>query len=115
MGYTTPVITDINFELSSEYTAPDGTNVGFNIGTNYLVGGFKGGVFMGDSPLSGTVVNLHKRVTGELVNSIVTTASGTFTMPWPGTDEYYYMVALYPTIECNALIYDYLYPTVSGS
>lgn len=115
MVYTKPERNNINFVLSSDYTTSVYNDICFNIGSTELINIFEGNVLVGTTPLSNTVVNLYKRSTGELVDSTVTTESGTFTTMWDDVDEYYFIVALHPTTDYNALIYDYLDPTVSGS
>lgn len=62
---------------------------------------------------SGIVVRLYRRDTGELVGEdISSTASGIWNIPTT-YDEYHYAIALYPTSGTNALIKDWLHPTLN--
>ena len=62
---------------------------------------------------SGIVVRLYRRSTGEFVGQdISSTVSGIWNIPTT-FDEYHYAIALYPTSGTNALIYDWLHPTLN--
>ncbi len=74
---------------------------------------FEGTVDDGVVPLSDITVNLYRRQTGELINTTATSVSGTFSLDSP-YDDYHYAVALYDYSIKNALIYDYVLPTISG-
>jgi len=63
--------------------------------------------------LSGTEVNLHRRVDGTLVGRTTTTSSGTFSVGSIYAEDHY-IVALPLDDSFNALIYDYINPTYSG-
>jgi hypothetical protein len=72
----------------------------------------EGYVMVGDVLTSGIVVRLYRRADGSLVGEDITTVSGTFTIPTI-YDEYHYALALYTTSGTNALIYDWLHPTLN--
>ena len=72
-----------------------------------------GTVYVDDVLTSGIDVRLYRRSDGAPVGSDTTTAAGTFSIASP-FNEYHYVVALYTTSGTNALIYDWIYPTVSG-
>jgi hypothetical protein len=61
---------------------------------------------------SGIVVRLYRRSDGSFIGEDTTTVSGTWTI---STDhnEYHYAIALYTTSGTNALIYDWLHPTLN--
>jgi len=120
MAYTAPIKNNINFIVTKGYSAPTISGINFilnptEVPVTPVFTSFEGTVFDGETALSGAVVHLYYRSTGVLVNSTVTSSSGTFSVPWGNTDTYYYMVALFPDSTYNALIYDYLYPTLSGN
>jgi len=64
--------------------------------------------------VSGVDVNLYRRIDGSLVGSTTSTSSGTFSIGSVYVEDHY-IVALYPDNSLNALIYDYISPTYSGS
>jgi hypothetical protein len=99
--------------ISADYYAQ--TNNLLNFGDKELPPVFfcEGSVIDAYTPMSGASVNLYLRSTGELVDSTVTTSSGTFSMSSQYND-YHFAVAFYNDDTKNALIYDYLSPTVSG-
>lgn len=112
MTYLKPTYDNINFTVTSGYVAPEFNTVFFDLPSS--VDYVEGSVLEGTTALSGTTLYLYKRTTGELVSSTTTTYSGTFELPYLDAEEHYFVVALYPTSEFNALIYDYVYPTISG-
>lgn len=59
--------------------------------------------------LSGVKVNLHLRSGGQLIGSTTTAGSGVFQIE-SSYNEYHYAVALHPSTNYNALIYDYIKP-----
>jgi len=59
-------------------------------------------------------VNLYRRSDGSLVGKTTTTTSGTFSIGSLYVEDHF-IVALNPDNEFNALIFDYISPTVSGS
>lgn len=120
MEYIKPDANDINFVLYSGYSSPSINNIHFKLGTTTTgttpsgIDYVEGSVLEVSTALPGTVLHLYKRSTGELISSTVTTVSGTFGLPYVDSEEYYFVVALYPTNKYNALVYDYVYPTTSG-
>ena len=67
-----------------------------------------------NNPIEGIVVNLHRRVTGELVGSAVTNSFGTFEVPSLYAESHY-IVALPNSDSMNALIYDNISPINGGN
>lgn len=64
--------------------------------------------------LSGININLYRRIDGSLVGNTTSTSSGTFSIGSIYVEDHY-IVALYSNSSLNALIYDYISPTYSGS
>ena len=62
---------------------------------------------------SGIEVRLYRRSDGSLLGSDTTTAAGTFSIA-SSYQEYHFAIAMAPASGTNSLIYDWLYPTVSG-
>jgi hypothetical protein len=61
---------------------------------------------------SGIVVRLYLRSDGSLIGSDITTVSGTWSIATTH-DDYHYAIALYTVSGTNALIYDWLHPTLN--
>lgn len=74
---------------------------------------YSGIVYVDDIPWSGIPVRLYRRSDGTLVSGVTSVSGGHFEMTSPYSEEHY-VVGLYPASGTNALIFDWLYSTVSG-
>jgi len=72
-----------------------------------------GTVQVDDVLTSGIEVRLYRRLTGALAGSDTTTAAGTFSIE-SSFNEYHFVIAMAPASGTNSLIYDWIYPTISG-
>jgi hypothetical protein len=72
-----------------------------------------GTVKVDDILTSGIDVRLYRRSDGAPVGSDTTTVAGTFSIASP-FNEYHFAIAMSPGSGTNSLIYDWIYPTVSG-
>lgn len=61
------------------------------------------------TPVSGVVINLHRRLDGSLVGTTTTAGTGVFSIDSTYNEEHY-VVALPSDINKNALIYDKIIP-----
>ena len=72
-----------------------------------------GTVRVDETLTSGIEVRLYRRSNGSLVGADTTTVAGTFAIE-SSFDEYHFAIAMSPGSGTNSLIYDWIYPTVSG-
>lgn len=69
--------------------------------------------YVNDVPTGNIPVRLYRRSSGELVGETTSVSGGLFEVETP-YEENHYVIGLYPASGTNALIYDWISPTISG-